>query len=621
MRTFVKNARVVMSIISVVALFATLAMLAWLRRDPGQVDRLFDIGDVLGTHQASSLSRVDFGVGFGRLQLALLASVIAIPIVCGRSKSSRAPFLASMGAFAAVYADSITRYATTIAGHLYVRTCDDALISMRYARNFAEGRGLVYNAGEHVDGFTNPLWTAIMVIPHALGMHEGMTGMPILVLGGLLLVASAFFVRAVLIDAGAPTVVQILAPLLFVFDVSSFEFSIVGLETPLLTLGASMILAGALLRRETWLFIGIPLLTLGRADGAVVTVILLTWLVWDESAASGDRLVDVVRRRWKRFAFVFGVAGCLVAWRFAVYGHPAPNTYYLKVYALGARLRSGVTSYGMRGILLYGLPTLFVLWAAAVDPKARRARRMLVPVIAVWLYAMYIGGDAFPYMRFLGPVTPALWTAVGLAVSAGWSTRTRWTNAAIFVGLALVAPVKSERGVIGASWDRSYEIREWVVAAKTIERNVPPDARVATFFAGLPYFAPHHRFIDMLGKADSHIAHQNRIFGVVPGHNKFDFPYVYDDQKPEVTFTSMTCDQVEFLEAKPVDALEGMRHDLAPQDYQPAINQLLDPTFRDRYLAQRVVLRENDGPAGHPVGCWFIRRDSKVPIVWQVAYE
>jgi len=37
--------------------------------------------------------------------------------------------------------------------------CDDAFISFRYARNLVAGHGLVWNVGERVEGFTNPLWT------------------------------------------------------------------------------------------------------------------------------------------------------------------------------------------------------------------------------------------------------------------------------------------------------------------------------------------------------------------------------------------------------------------------------------------------------------------------------
>src|SRR5262249_22655589 len=41
-------------------------------------------------------------------------------------------------------------------------TIDDAYISFRYARNLAHGLGLVYNAGERIEGYTNFLWTLIL---------------------------------------------------------------------------------------------------------------------------------------------------------------------------------------------------------------------------------------------------------------------------------------------------------------------------------------------------------------------------------------------------------------------------------------------------------------------------
>ena len=37
-------------------------------------------------------------------------------------------------------------------------TSDDAYISYRYARNFADGAGLVWNRAEWVEGYTNFLW-------------------------------------------------------------------------------------------------------------------------------------------------------------------------------------------------------------------------------------------------------------------------------------------------------------------------------------------------------------------------------------------------------------------------------------------------------------------------------
>lgn len=47
--------------------------------------------------------------------------------------------------------------------------CDDSFISLRYAENLVAGNGLVYNAGEFVEGYTNLLWTLLLAGFAALG--------------------------------------------------------------------------------------------------------------------------------------------------------------------------------------------------------------------------------------------------------------------------------------------------------------------------------------------------------------------------------------------------------------------------------------------------------------------
>lgn len=45
---------------------------------------------------------------------------------------------------------------------------DDCYVSFRYARNLVDGLGLVYNAGERVEGFTTFLWTMLIAFGFTL---------------------------------------------------------------------------------------------------------------------------------------------------------------------------------------------------------------------------------------------------------------------------------------------------------------------------------------------------------------------------------------------------------------------------------------------------------------------
>ena len=60
-------------------------------------------------------------------------------------------------AYAAIF---IFQSSFVVSGERFFTLFDDAMIAMRYARNLADGYGLVWNpGGERVEGFTNPIWT------------------------------------------------------------------------------------------------------------------------------------------------------------------------------------------------------------------------------------------------------------------------------------------------------------------------------------------------------------------------------------------------------------------------------------------------------------------------------
>jgi hypothetical protein len=55
-------------------------------------------------------------------------------------------------------------------------TSDDAYISFRYARNLGDGLGLVWNPGEHVEGYSNFLWVMILAGAYRLGADIVVSG-------------------------------------------------------------------------------------------------------------------------------------------------------------------------------------------------------------------------------------------------------------------------------------------------------------------------------------------------------------------------------------------------------------------------------------------------------------
>jgi arabinofuranosyltransferase len=606
--------------ISSAGLAGVLVLLCYLRHESGVLDAVYRATNILGNHEAAHLHRSRFDQLAGSLGMVLLAAMLAVVVHSLRARYRNvAVVLGTVVTFVVVYADSMTFSVARVAGRLYFYICDDAFISMRYARNLASGLGLVYNAGERVEGYTNPLWTLFMAVPLTLGVHEGLAPGIVSVVGGVLLLATALLVQRVLSRRGVAVWLQIVALLALLFDASLFEYALAGLETPAIGFAATLVFCSALLERERGVLVGLALLPTIRPDGLLIGFLLVAWLMLEAWLTRRTDLRQLIGAHRKRILVLSGAGAAMLAWHLVLYGQLAPNTYYLKMFALSARVLSGICSYGLRGVLYYGIAVSFVLWAGVTVPRAQSAARMMLPVLVVWAYGIYVGGDAFPHLRFVGPVAPLLWTSLALAAQAVWD---RWASLSrvVFPGLLLFfAPHMIKHGVVGEGDSWEPWIKDNVVAAKTIEKVVPEDARIAVFYAGtVPYFAPEHRFLDLLGKTDKEIAHQTKIYGWAPGHNKFDFDYAYDVRKADITFSALRCDDVDRFLALPENEQQAVVDGLPSSDYQAPFRQPVHPTFRARYVPNRVIARRNGEGTGHTVGCWYVREGANVPIVWDL---
>ena len=87
---------------------------------------------------------------------------------------------------AVLYLLFIDRFSTDLNGQRYFALSDDQMISMRYADNLASGNGLVWNPGERVEGFTNPLWTGYMAVWHLVDIPRAKTSLAIMLTSALM---------------------------------------------------------------------------------------------------------------------------------------------------------------------------------------------------------------------------------------------------------------------------------------------------------------------------------------------------------------------------------------------------------------------------------------------------
>jgi arabinofuranosyltransferase len=425
------------------------------------------------------------------------------------------------------------------AGRLLV---DDAFISFRYARNFVEGAGLVYNAGERVEGYTNFLWVMLIAAGMWLGFEPGSVAHPL----GLAFYAGTLgfmwrMSQQVLTDARWSAVVLLLVGTQF----SVFTFATGGLETSLQTclLAAACALIIECDAIRAWRLHSLIALSvicaagmLTRMDFALFAAVLIpAALVSARStrAKGANGTVTPLLHQLLALALPAGaIVGTWLAWKWSYYGAILPNTYYAKrpgpgSVAVGlAYLRDFFTTY------LYALPGAFVLIGAIALLRRRHILLIAPCIISLWLaYLVRVGGD-FIEFRMLVPIMPLF------MLTLVWTLR--WLNVVVpIMRQAFFHVIVIAWTIVGSIWhmntygldpDRPEPIAQlayqtegagWIEAGKALQVYFPNgDVRIATSAAGtLPYYAQLPT-IDIQGLTDREVARQSEVVSARPGHQR-----------------------------------------------------------------------------------------------------
>jgi len=459
--------------------------------------------------------------------------------------SLRRPAIWILGFAFAYWSRLIFLQSRVLDGKRYFVLFDDAMISMRYAANAARGSGLVFNVGERIEGFTNPLWTAMMVLVHFLVADRALTSLAVQIVSAVLLAGAVLQSgRLALVLSGNPT-----ARWLSMISCATFYplvfWSLRGMEVSALAFLSTWAVAQATEAQKAGKF------SLGAF--AILAIAMLVRI--DMVVIAGTLLVvsTALTRDWRSSAAALSILfisalGQTMA-RLAYYGELLPNTYYLKMGGISwwRRVSYGVQVFDDWMGQSHYLPLLPVL-----APFVRRSR-LLAPAVAVVVaeaaYSVWIGGDAFEghqigANRFLSTVAPiALVLLVFVCVTVADRSRAA-AGAAVACALVLangILGIDRARTVAGVDRDGdALASLHWTRQALALERVAPANARIAVVAAGtVPYFLLDHYVIDILGKMDKRIAHlpMHQISSArewQPGHMKYDQSYSIGELKPDI---------------------------------------------------------------------------------------
>jgi hypothetical protein len=426
---------------------------------------------------------------------------------------------------------------------------DDAMISMQYARNLAEGNGLVWSPDdEAVQGITNLGVTLIMSAIHTLPVDESRTsavfqGLNLAALLGIILLGHQLASFGLRRDRGLNLSVAAMVALCFPLQVMTLQGSDTGLIA-LWLLGCHLVFVRMLEQqqpRTPWfLFLLLAVGPILRLDSLIYALPLLAGTARLPGAALPRLALGA--------ALLAGVVAALLLFGVFYYGDPLPNTYYLKA-----------TGQPKLLMLTMGAEQLWwwvQCWALALPLAGVAAyRHWKKPWVRQWVlcfsltaaYHVWVGGDLQPNQgsRFLLPSLPFLLilAAEGAAIVVDLLLRPSDSGGlrrGLCTALCLLAVLTSNSTV--STSEMLSDSRETLLKfynrrnlanAMFYREFTDPSTIIALHWAGLISYFSHRPVRDVLGKSDRYIA-RLQVDTFAPGHSKWDWDYELETVKPDI---------------------------------------------------------------------------------------
>lgn len=399
-----------------------------------------------------------------------------------------------------------------ISMNFFAWVIDDLYIYFRYAENFISGRGIVFNPGEYVEGFSSFLWFIYL----SLSGLAGLSFEPAAKYASLsLAVLNALVVHRITVRT-YPGRFALTAPLLTLFNLPYVIWSVSGFETMLFIflLLASLYL---LLYQQPYASVLFPvllfLIALCRPEGILFSLALLAL----------NRSYSRTEVRSMIPAIVFSTLLLMfLIFRLAYFGSLLPNTYFAKI---GHDLIGGYELRSYKNGFLYFIfflrsnpqfvPALiFMLYAVL----RLRKNKLLFAVSALLtcqiIFIIFSGGDWMVQYRFAVPAIPLLSIlSTGLIMNAGKITDNFRTALAVVLCIMSAASLKlADKSII------EREIILWnnlKVLAPGMNAFIQPGSLAASGACGImPYFLKEVRVLDMVGLTNKTIAREGYRSGM-----------------------------------------------------------------------------------------------------------
>ncbi len=287
--------------------------------------------------------------------------------------------------------------------------CEDAYITFRFAKNFAEGNGPVFNPGDPVEGYSNFLWMSLIALGHSLGISMPAFSQVAGVLFNTLSLLLVWYLPRRFCGFRGPTTA--FGPLLYMLFLPFQFFAFAGLETSLYTflvlLSLLLVLwAGSRPLPFACASVVFLMLALTRPEGIIFFVFYGGYCLWK---------CIVKRESIKPYlpgaALFVVVYGIFVLWRLSYFGLPLPNTYYAKG-SFPFLLRTGLGLLINKGFITNYCFFFFLFLIGFA--RIARSKYPFINITGVFatagaLFSIgFSGFDWMPFFRYTVPIVPLL---------------------------------------------------------------------------------------------------------------------------------------------------------------------------------------------------------------------
>jgi len=416
---------------------------------------------------------------------------------------------------------------------------DDAFISFRYVRNLLNGHGLVFNPGEYVEAYSNLLWVlmigflSFLLKPFGVGISLVSLFLSFISAAILVTMVKRYFTELSFIQGYYYYVPLLAVNTFFAFwlygGIETIAFSAALTSAYCLLLGKSN-------RSLPWVF---AMLILLRVDGFVYWIIFIVSMMIDRLADKNrPHLFAWLRNHRRVFMIPAFVFLSQVIFRLLYYGYPMPNTFYAKVGAgLPAKIGSGLeyigNFYQINGALLLTFIVLFFFLEKRIS-----GRLILTPLLAFSvLYIVYLGGDSLIHFRFLTHLIP-LFLLVPILLVEYLSRQLKLPGLKlVYLVFIFIFFFQGNHGLFISlknqfkGWYPLEQAKQEYEATYLLGNYFAhkyPEKSIALGAIGIiPFVAERMQVIDILGLADTHVAHlkEDKIDFHI-GHNKWDIDHV-----------------------------------------------------------------------------------------------